>query len=294
MNTKNLPLTALRVFESVARLGSFSLAAADLHVTQGAVSQQIRLLEERLGCTLLLRGRPMTQTDEGRILFGAVRSAFDVLDTGIRRITPETDSATLRFHVLPTFSIMWLMPQLSRFRSVASGIDVQIATSLSQVNLDRESVDFTVSMKEPDQQEFWSIPILDGEMVPIVSPAVWPKRVPAARALASLTQLYSENRKDDWSRWLQVAGLGDFTPPKTAGFGFSYLMYQAAINGLGIGIAAQGLVRDELKSGVLIAPWKTRLQTGDFYHLVCKRKSLRRQPVRLFADWIGERMAHMG
>ena len=291
MSTRNLPLTALRAFDSVARLGSFSLAAQELHVTQGAVSQQVKLLEDRLGCTLLVRDRPMTRTAEGEVLSEAVRAAFDTLDAGIRRIMPDDDSPTLRFHVLPTFSIMWLMPQLSKFRSFAPQIDVQIATSLSTINLDRESTDFTVTLQAPDQDEYWSIPILDGEMVPVVSPSVWPGNVSAAEALGTLTQLYSENRKDDWNRWLETAGLAGFVPPKAAGFGFSYLMYQAAVNGLGIGMAARALVRQELQSGVLIEPWAMRLQTGDLYHLVCKRKTLRRAPVRLFSRWITDRLA---
>lgn len=292
MKRRDLPLTALRAFETVARVGGFSLAAEELHVTQGAVSQQIKLLEEKLRCALVIRDRRgLSLTPEGNQLFETVRTAFDVLDAGLTRIAPEPDSSTLRFHVLPTFSIMWLMPQLSKFRACGPEIDVQIATSLQAVDLNRDPVDFTVAMKAPDAEEYWSIPILNGEMLPVVSPSVWSTKKSPEKALQELTQLYSENRKDDWDRWIEVAGLNEFKPSKSAGFGFSYLMYQAAVNGLGIAMAAEGLVREELQSGVLIAPWPIRLQTGDFYHLVCHRKSLRRPPVKLFSEWISERLA---
>src|SRR5690349_4764892 len=139
------PLNALRAFEAAARHLSFTRAAAELNVTQAAVSHQIRALEERLGRKLFRRvGRTLFLTDAAQIYLTDLRAAFDRIDEATRRLESRDRGGVLNATVLPSFAAMWLLPRLGRFRAAHPEIDVRLSSDSEMVDFARSDFDIGI------------------------------------------------------------------------------------------------------------------------------------------------------
>lgn len=278
---------ALRVFEVVGRRLSFTRAAEELFVTQSAVSQQIAQLEARLGKRLLERsGRVMRLTQDGEILLAACERGFAILDAAVQRVAGGDSGNRLRFKVPPTFAMKWLMPRLPRFQALNPKVELHLSTSIQPADFETENVDVSALRAVEPDPHFHSVPVLQERLLLVVSPRLWGRRRARLSSLEGLTVLHTVNRRDDWNSWLQQAGAPRITAGKQLEFGFSLLVYKAAMEGLGVAVAQPEFVQDDLAAGRLIAPFAMVFPTGRQYYLICSPSRARAEPIATFLKWM--------
>jgi LysR family transcriptional regulator, glycine cleavage system transcriptional activator len=282
------PLNALRAFEAAARHCSITKAAAELCVTQSAVSRQISLLEAQLQQRLFVRAhRAVTLTDRGAAYLVELRSAFDAIEEATRRLQVPR-AQRLRIKLPPTFAIRWLIPRLARLHALDRSLDVQITTSHAKVDFEREDIDVAIHSGTTPAADHCER--LFGETL---LPACSPDLLPGGRAFRSVSEfagcvlLCSLHRPDDWPRWIARAAVANIDGNSGLQFENSSLAYQAAIDRLGIVMAQHALIADDLATGRLAVAFPLEVQTDGSYHLVYPQRSASLEAVRLFAQWIG-------
>jgi LysR family glycine cleavage system transcriptional activator len=252
------PLNAIKAFEAAARLSSFTRAADELGVTHGAVSRQIRLLEDWLGTKLFLRtSRNAIPTRAGTDLLAEAAPALDRLASASLRLQGGAQaSGLLHVSALPTFAMRWLIPRLPEFQRAHPALELRIVTASTAAEQFRMDVDVVIS--GPSRQPGWVGSRFLGEAyLPLLSPGLikeQPLRVPAD--LGQHTLLHAATRRLMWPRWLAAAGIPDLKPTREQVFEHFYFAIQAAIEGLGVAMGPLALIGEELREGRLVAPIK--------------------------------------
>ncbi len=279
----HLPLNALRAFESSARHLSFTRAALELRVTQAAVSQQVRQLEERLGCTLFKRlPRGLGITDEGRALLPVLSDAFSRIETVLKQFDGGHFHEVLTIGVVGTFAIGWLMPRLRRFRQMHPFVELRLLTHNNLVDLAAEGLDFAIRFGEGTWHGTHGTFLLDAPLAALCAPEI-AERLDAPAALERETLLRSY-RADEWLNWFAAAGLAPW-PLNGPVFDSSRLMVEAAIQGTGVALAPPVMFVRELQAGVLMRPFEVEIRTGGYW-LVWLRSRAMSPAMQLFHDWI--------
>ena len=250
------PLNAIKAFEAAARLGSFTRAAEELNVTHGAVSRQIRLLEDWLGTRLFVRtSRNAVPTQAGTELLVEAGPTLDRLAAVCLRVqNREPTRGQLHVSALPTFAMRWLIPRMPDFQRHHPGVDLQIVTASTPAEQFRMDVDAVISGPSP-QPGWLGSRFLAETYLPLLSPGLikeHPLRAPAD--LGQHTLLHAATRREMWPRWLAAAGIADLRPARSQVFEHFYFAIQAAIEGLGVVMGPLALVGDELGEGRLVAP----------------------------------------
>ncbi len=290
------PFTSLRMFEAVVRLGGFRLAAEDLGVTQSAVSQHVRRLEEWTGRTLLIRGaKRSTPTADGRLLAEAIadglRTIGDACETLRRK--DKADDRPLMISTPPGFALKWLFPRLIRFDQEHPDIPVSISTDSTPVDFTNDQE--TLALRYgPGRYPGLYVEKLFGEtLFPVCAPGLLDKGPPLKepRDLARHTLLVDEivlirGKRPSWESWFAAAGLPDDTGARTRRFGQANMVVQAAIEGLGVALGREPLVIDELIAGRLIRPFDIVAPSDFSYYLVCPKDRLDDRRVKAFRDWL--------
>ena len=279
----------MRAFEAAARHASLTRAAAELCVTQGAVSRHVALLEEWLGVRLFRRERHGVElTPEGNSFFRSIKGALDQIEQGTQALLRSPETVRLRLKLPPTFAIRWLVPRLARFHSLHPGIDVQITTSHQRVDFQREDIDIGIhSDPEPPRGEGYQR--LFGEiLLPVCAPGLLERgpRLSEPRDLAQHTLLCSMNRPLDWPTWLSAADVAFAEGDIGLKFDNAALAYQAATDLLGVMIAQLALVEDDIRTGRLVAPFALRVPTRGAYYLQYRPGQSRSERIKAFEDWI--------
>jgi len=292
MSTKGqgraVPLNALRAFEAVARHGSFSRAAEELCVTQGAVSRQVANLERHLEAVLFRRvNRQVQLTPKGTQLFPVVSDAFQRIREGMHLVTGDALERTLKVKVPPTFGIRWLVPRLARFHGDHPEIDVQITTSHQTVDFDREDIDVAVYWGFGEWKDLAAEFLLGEDLVPVCSPELLKgKRLRHPRDLADFVLLRSMHRTDDWRIWMKGAGVSDVDWIHTLSFENSALTYQAAVDRLGVVVAQYAFVADDIAAKRLTTPFPRKVPGERAYFLVYPQRHAARSKVVAFRTWL--------
>jgi LysR family glycine cleavage system transcriptional activator len=283
------PLNALRAFEAAGRLGSFKEAAAELHVTHGAVSQHVRALEEWLGASLFERhNRRVALTPAAKAYLAEIGPLFEQLSQATARYGfPETVSRTLSVNAPATFTLRWLVPRLAAFRAAHPDVDVKVETSNESLESLREIYDVVVR-GGPDTFYGYSMrPFLSEERVPVCSPALLqrlPLRTPDD--LRQHTLLHTSSLPRVWPDWLASARIPALRPAAALTFDHFYLTLQAAIDGIGIAMGPTALVADDLAAGRLVTPFAgPRLPSRSYCTYVADGKSAD-ELVVLFRSWL--------
>jgi LysR family glycine cleavage system transcriptional activator len=283
------PLNALRAFEAAGRLGSFKEAAAELHVTHGAVSQQVRLLEEWLGASLFDRyNRRVTLTPAAKVYLEEIGPLFERLAQATARYgVPETVSRTLTVNAPATFTLRWLVPRLATFRAAHPDVEVRVETSNGPLESLNEHYDVVIR-GGPDTFYGYSMrPFLSEERLPVCSPALL-ARVPLRKPgdLRHHTLLHTSSLPRLWPDWLASAQIAALKPAASLTFDHFYLTLQAAIDGIGIAMGPTALVSDDLAAGRLVAPFESpRLPSRSYCTYVADEKA-GDELVVLFCSWI--------
>jgi LysR family glycine cleavage system transcriptional activator len=255
------PLNAVRAFEAAARLGSFKEAAIELGVTHGAISQQVRLLEDRLGAPALFwrSTRRVTLTPAGTALLEEIGPALDRISSAVQRhraTRGEVPAAVLRVNALATFSMRWLLPRLSRFRDERPDIEVRLTTSNDPIDALADTFDVIIRGGPDSFHGFTSRLILSERRLPVCSPALVAKLpLEDISDLAQHTLLNVTSMPRLWHDWLVQAGQPRVTPAATLTFDHFFLTIQAAIDGLGVAMGPTALIGDDVAAGRLIAPF---------------------------------------
>jgi LysR family glycine cleavage system transcriptional activator len=250
------PLNAIKAFEAAARLGGFARAAVELSVTHGAVSRQIRTLEDWFGVQLFLRtSRNAVPTEAGAALLNEVGPVLERLAAAAERVRARRFQQSLRVAALPTFAMRWLIPRLPAFQRNHPDIDVRLITASTAAEQFQMEADIVLS--GPARRSGWIGERFMGEArLPLLSADLMRRR-PLRRPtdLARHTLLHSETLRDAWPRWLAAAGLPDLAPERDQVFEHFYFAIQAALDGLGVIMGPIALVGKELRRGRLVMPW---------------------------------------
>ncbi|MFM0400265.1 transcriptional regulator GcvA [Paraburkholderia aspalathi] len=283
------PLNALRAFEAAGRLGSFKEAAAELHVTHGAVSQHVRLLEEWLGASLFERhNRRVVLTPAAEAYLAEVGPLFEQLSQATARYgLLETVSRTLSVNAPATFTLRWLVPRLAQFRAEHPDVDVKVETSNESVESLKEIYDIVIR-GGPDTFYGYSMQLfLSEERLPVCSPTLLqrlPLRTPDD--LREHTLLHTSSLPRLWPDWLAQAQISALRPAATLTFDHFYLTLQAAIDGIGIAMGPTALVSDDLATGRLVAPFAgPRLPSRSYCTYVPDGRSAD-DVIVLFRSWL--------
>jgi LysR family transcriptional regulator of beta-lactamase len=279
----HLPLNALRAFESSARHLSFTRAAQELNVTQAAVSQQVRMLEDRLGCVLFKRlPRGLGITDEGRALLPVLSDAFNRIETVLKQFEGGHFHEVLTIGVVGTFAIGWLMPRLKRFRQTHPFVELRLLTHNNMVDLAAEGLEFAVRFGDGTWPGTRSTFLLDAPLAVLCAPDIAERlATPADLVRETLLRSY---RADEWLRWFAAAGL-DPWPLSGPVFDSSRLMVEAAMQGAGIALAPPRMFARELQTGLLAQPFDIEVETGGYWLIWLKSRPLS-PAMQLFRDWI--------
>lgn len=289
------PLNALRAFEAAGRLGSFKEAAAELHVTHGAVSQHVRLLEEWLGASLFERhNRRVVLTPAAKAYLAEIGPLFEQLSQATARYGfPETVSRTLSVNAPATFTLRWLVSRLAKFRAGHPDVNVKVETSNESVESLKETYDIVIR-GGPDTFYGYSMrPFMSEERVPVCSPALLqrvPLRLPGD--LRQHTLLHTSSLPRLWPDWLASAKIPALRPAAAVTFDHFYLTLQAAIDGIGIAMGPTALVSDDLAAGRLVAPFAgPRLPSRSYCTYVPEGK-LADDVIVLFRSWLEHEGTH--
>ncbi|MBC8636442.1 LysR family transcriptional regulator [Caballeronia sp. EK] len=279
----HLPLNALRAFEASARHLSFTRAAQELNVTQAAVSQQVRALEERLGTPLFRRlPRGLNVTDEGRALLPVLSDAFGRIEAVLKQFEGGHFHEVLTVGVVGTFAVGWLMPRLKAFRETHPFVELRLLTHNNLVDPASEGLDFAIRFGAGIWPATHNALLLDAPLAVLCAPDI-ARRLGKPSDLANEVLLRSY-RADDWTNWFDAAGLDAWTMNGPV-FDSSRLMVEAAVQGAGVALAPPRMFVRELQAGLLVQPFDIEVKTGGYWLTWLKSRRLS-HGMRLFRDWI--------
>lgn len=288
------PLSALRSFEAVARLGSVTLAAAELHVTHSAVSQQMRQLETLLGVTLLLReGRGLRLSEEGRLYALQIRGALqDIAEaTRLARARPGEDELVVA--VTPSFGQKWLLPRLPRFRQRYPGYRLRLLASLEVMDLRQGLADVAIRIGQGRWEGLAQHRLFEDDLLVVAAPDFNGGRLP--QTPEQILHCPRITGFESWLGWCQAAGVALPQEPAEFVVNDSNLSIEAVRQGQGIGLERRSLVAGALESGELVTLSDLRVPYGFPYWLVWPEREATQAKVAAFAEWLqGEVLMYLG
>lgn len=290
MQKKLPPLNALRAFEAGARHLSFTKAAEELHVTQAAVSHQVKALEEHLGYPLFKRmTRKLGLTEQGRVLFPVVSEAFMRIADAAEDLRDAGDSHTLTVSVTPAFGAKWLVYRLPKFWQKHPEIDLRVHHSIQCADLRYDDVDVAIRYGAGSWDGLESEFMLRVDYTPVCSPALLKGKHPLKRP-ADLRHhtLLHEDDYDGWTQWLAVAGVSDVNPRRGPILDDWTVLVQTAVDGVGVALGKPSMLARDLADGTLVAPFDITMLTDLGYHMVYLPGALEREKVRVFRDFLME------
>jgi len=281
------PLNALRMFEAVARRSSFTQAAAELGITQAAVSRQIKRLEEEIGVVLFQRHhRTIELTRPGARLHQVVRRSLDEIAAAVDAMRDPRGEPTLAISVSPYFSSTWLTPRLPAFSRLHPKIGLSLHHSYHPPDYRREAFDLGINWGDGRWKGIVAEKVLTGALAPMLSPRLLRRRKSLQPAdLLGFTLLY-EFDIAHWRAWLAEAGIDLPDGAKSLRIDDSHALRQAALDGQGVALFFWGLAQRDLATGRLVQPFAARLEHGDQYFLNYPRHAIRRREVKLFRNWL--------
>lgn len=290
-----LPLQALRAFVEVGQRGSIKAAAEALHVTSGAVSQQIRLLEERVGMPLFTRERQgLRLTEAGAMVHPTLLGAFAQIAGASQALEDMAGRQTLTVSTVATFAAAWLVPRLGRFNQRHPQIEVRVEATSALVDLRRDRVDVALRHGLGEYPGLQVTRLMAPVLVPVASPALMAGQPPIATPGDCLRYpLLHDTDRADWPLWLAAHGAPDGSADaaralRGSAFEDDFLLIRAAEAGQGLALVPQLYAQEEIAAGrlvqVLDLPWPARFA----YYLVTRPDAATRPAVQAFMAWIRE------
>ncbi|HEX3209051.1 MAG TPA: transcriptional regulator GcvA [Geminicoccaceae bacterium] len=288
MSRRLPPLNALRAFEAAARHLSFTRAADELHVTQTAISHQIKALEERLAVRLFRRlPRGLLLTEEAQRYLPPVRDAFDQIAAATEQLGAGGSSGRLTVSVLPSFAAKWLVPRLGRFRATHPDLDLRISASSQLVDFARDDVDIAIRMGRGRYPGLRVDRLFGESMLPVCAPKLLSGAHPLRRPedLREHVLLHDDDHTG-WQLWLELSGVEGVDPTRGPIFTDSAMVVQAAAEGQGVALARRALAAGDLAAGRLVQPFEVSLPHDLAYYLVSPEATAGQPRIRAFRAWL--------
>ncbi len=282
-------LNSLRAFEAAARHLSFTRAAEELHVTQAAISHQVKALEVSLGVALFRRlNRSLLLTDAGQIYAPELKLAFEQIRNATEKIQHTSLLRPVTVTASSSFSARWLVPKLGRFRQLHPEIDLLIDPQNQTVDLQHSHVDIAIRYGPGNYPGLLTERMFTEDLFPVCSPqlqntGVHPLCEPDDLAYQHLLH---DDGHNDWRTWLKAAKVTGVDPDRGTVFTDSSMLLQAAKSGQGVALARGVLVNDELEAGALVRPFELSLPAEYAYYVLVLPERLERTGVTKFRDWL--------
>ncbi|MEI6459401.1 MAG: LysR substrate-binding domain-containing protein [Pseudomonadota bacterium] len=283
------PLNALKSFEAAARLGSFRAAGDAMCVSHSAISYHVKQLERHLGLAVFHRApRALSLTAAGRTLYATVRESFNrIADTADRLVAPRGNEV-LTLQLYSTLTVRWLIPRLAEFEAQHPGLRLRLITSQDDVDFSRDEIEACVLIGHPHYADLDYTYLFSSDLFPVASPAFLARtalKVPTDLARVPLLQVHPSHA--DWSIWLDHAGITTVDPDA----GLSFDSYDHALAtarlGLGVALAMDVYVADELATGMLTEPFAPLRATHPANWWFVARRAHTAQPkIRAFRAWL--------
>ncbi len=295
------PLKSLRAFEAAGRLLSFSAAADELNVTPGAISQQIRQLEEFLEVKLFKRmNRQIVLTDSGQLFLPAITGGFEQFEHGVELLRRQHSEGPLTITSAPSFVSKWLIPRLERFKAICPQVDVRIDTSDRLVDFFHEDIDVGIRFGDGVYPDLETVYLFSFDLIPVCSPKLLGqgeglRRVSDLKNHTLLHTSFSEIDPGfpDWAMWLKAVGAADVDATRGIYFDQTDLLFQAAVDGQGVALLANVMAESEIEAGRLVQPFAQRLPVQMHYNLVTTPQKARVPKVAAFREWILRESAYL-
>ena len=281
------PLNALKAFEAAARHESFTRAAEELCVTQGAVSHQVKALEAELGVKLFNRERQrLVITEAGRSYLEVVRDALDQIAAGTERLLQRQSAGALTVSTSPNFAAKWLVHRLGRFAEAHPGIDLRISASLHHVDFAREDVDLAIRHGDGQAPGLHVARLCAEELVAVCSPNL--RRRSGLRQPSDLARytLLHVNDRNDWQKWIAAAGAANVDVSRGPVLNQASMALDAAVDGQGIALARSALAAWDLIAGRLVRPFRLALPVPYAYWIVCPKVTAKLPKIVAFREWL--------
>lgn len=289
---RRLPnLAALRAFEAASRHQNFSRAAEEIHVTHGAISHQVRALEEELGLQLFVRyGKKIAITEEGQRFAEVIRDSLQQIALVVDALKGAKQQNRLAITALPSFAARWLSPRLGRFIEQYPDLEVSLQSSNHLTDFMRESVDIGIRFGFGNYPGLQCEHLMDDAYYPVVSPRFnhgdLPK-TPQDMVRCSLLRCAME----PWEPWFRLANLDNLEPTGGLVFQDSSMLVRAAVDGQGIALARHAIVQSDVASGHLIRLFDIALPCPSSYYLVYPVAALEKPQVKAFRRWLLDEIA---
>ncbi|MFC3913251.1 LysR substrate-binding domain-containing protein [Pseudaeromonas sharmana] len=288
-------LTLLHTFEVAARLLSFTLAAAELHLTQGAVSQRIRQLENQLGFRLFLRlTRRLALTAEGERLLITLTRSLRHIDNEIEDIRDGDLRGTLTLGIAPTLGLQWLLPRLPRFQQRWPSLNLMLRVRAGTVDFNEERVDLAIYYGAPPTPDLHREHLMDEQLLPLCSPeyaarlqlADHPERLADACFIHASESSDVQHLFSEWRQWCEQTGHALPVEGRYYGFNHYLMALQAACNGMGVIMGRQRLAEAMIARGELVCPYGPAIPAGRDYSLIYPREQQQRPRLSAFTTWL--------
>lgn len=288
MARKLPPLNSLKAFEAAGRHLSFTQAADELHVTQAAVSHQIKSLEEHLNAALFIRfPRRLELTDAGAELLAILSQCLDRIDNTVSSIMQQQYLPPLKLRMGSAFAAKWMSPRLPEFQHQYPDIELVFNYSQTLADFDKSDVDMCITFGDGKWPGLEAYPLIHLDFFPVCSPAFLHRHgdITETSQLAELPLLHDLNYYC-WSKWLEQMGEHGVNPRRGSILDDSNVLMQAAIDGQGVAMCSTALAYDQLASGHLVRLFDQAFVSRWAYHLIYPAKHAQDQRVIAFRDWL--------
>jgi LysR family glycine cleavage system transcriptional activator len=282
------PLNALKAFEAAARHESFTRAAEELRVTQGAISHQVKALESELGIKLFNRERQrLTVTESGREYLTVLCDALDRIAIGTQRLLQRQSTGALTVSTSPDFAAKWLVHRLDRFADAHPGMELRISATMHHVDFAREDIDLAVRHGDGNWSGLDVVRLCADELFAVCSPELLSGggRMREPADLLNFPLLHLDDRKN-WLRWLEAAGVLAADVSRGPVLNRASMVIDAAVDGQGIALARTTLAARDLIQGRLVKPFSLALRLPNAYWIVCPQATSMLPKIRASRDWL--------
>lgn len=278
-------MPSLLALEAVDRTGSASAAAAELNLTQGAISRQLQAFEAQLGVALILRDKHRLQlTPAAQDYCREIRRALQSLSQASLTLRANPDGGALNLAILPAFGMHWLAPRLARFAALHPEVTVNLSTRLAPFDFANSHFDAAIHYGRQDWPGAAYLPLMQEDLLAVAAPSLL-QPLAAADDILSYPLLQLESRTGDWGRWLAHHGAPNQRPAAMLFDQFA-TMTQAAIHGLGAALIPRFLIEADLTAHRLIPAFGPAIKSLGSYFLVWPKDRPERKPLTSFRAWL--------
>ncbi|WP_299843830.1 LysR family transcriptional regulator [uncultured Roseovarius sp.] len=285
-------IASLRAIEALDRLGSATAVAAELSLSQSAVSRQLQTLEEQLGVTLVLRqGRGTVLTPDARAYAATIRQSLQQITQASLKLTVNPSGGSLDLAILPTFGMRWLVPRLADFARLHPEVTINLTTRLKPFNFATEPFDAAIHFGKADWPLSQHLRLKTERVIAVCAPSLIDAPIRDPKEILKLPILHIETRPDAWNHWFAAHGEKTVTISGTVHDQFSTIT-QAALHGLGVALLPDYLAEQDLATGRLVPVWGEPTELDGAYYLVWPQEKSSDPALAKFRDWLAGQTEH--